>query len=144
MKKVVLTIQALALFKLAQNHLYDIRVAVGPSMLPTINEAGDVLLVDRLTPHLRGYRKGDIVLTKSPLNPQTHLCKRVIAQPGESAFVDGVHYLVPQGYMWVEGDNKDHSLDSRTFGPIPEGLALGIVRVKLWPPGANMLLSQSS
>ena len=140
MQKAVLTLQALALFKLSQNHLYDIRVAIGPSMLPTISEAGDVLLVDRLTPYIRGYRKGDIVLIKSPVNPQTHLCKRVIVEAGGDAEVDGVHYQVPTGQIWVEGDNKDHSLDSRTFGPIPEGLALGIVRMKLWPPGKDMLL----
>ena len=135
MKKVFLTVQALALFKLSQNYLYDIRVAVGPSMLPTINEAGDVLLIDRITPRLRGYKKGDIVLTKSPMNPQTHLCKRVVAEPGQSAFVDNAEFAVPKGYIWVEGDNKDHSLDSRTFGPVPEALAIGLVRVKLWPPG---------
>lgn len=134
MKKVLLTVQALALFKLSQNYLYDIRVAVGPSMLPTINEAGDVLLIDLLTPRLRGYKKGDIVLAKSPMNPNTHLCKRVVAESGGSARVDNAEFAVPQGYFWLEGDNKDHSLDSRTFGPVPEALAVGLVRVKLWPP----------
>ena len=40
---------------------------------------------------------------------------------------------IPKGHIWIEGDNKDHSRDSRDFGPISLVLIEGIVRYKIWP-----------
>ena len=106
-------------------------------MIPTIREgnfytAGDLLIVDKITPKFFGYKKGDIVLAKSPVKLNSLLCKRVIAVENESACVDGVYYHVPQGYIWIEGDNKDHSFDSRNFGPVPLELLEGKIFMKLW------------
>lgn len=35
--------------------------------------------------------------------------------------------FVPQGHVWVEGDNPAYSVDSRSYGPIPEQLIVGRV-----------------
>lgn len=48
-------------------------------MLPTFNEAGDIVVVDCLHVKLgRALHKGDIVIAKSPTNPGNTVCKRVL------------------------------------------------------------------
>lgn len=37
------------------------------------------------------------------------------------------HTQVPQGHVWIQGDNLLHSLDSRAYGPVPLGLVRGRV-----------------
>jgi signal peptidase I len=82
--------------------------------------------------------------------------KRVIALPGETVegrdgriFVDGKvldePYLtdmtvdgfepkkVPEGMLWVMGDNRGHSSDSRVFGTIDEDDVVGRAIVRIWP-----------
>lgn len=88
----------------------------------------------------------------------TILIKRVIALPGEivsgrngHVYVDdemlvepylpvGIYtsnfgpVVVPPGYVWVMGDNRGDSEDSRYFGPIPEHTIVGRATWKVWPP----------
>ncbi|XP_041365569.1 mitochondrial inner membrane protease subunit 1-like [Gigantopelta aegis] len=42
--------------------------------------------------------------------------------------------VVPRGHVWLEGDNKDNSTDSRTYGPVPYALLRSRVFFKIWPP----------
>lgn len=56
-------------------------------------------------------------------------CKRIIGLPGDVVNVDPIdlemskqHCLVPEGHVWVQGDNATASIDSRTYGPLPMGL----------------------
>ena len=60
------------------------------------------------------------------------LCKRIIATEGEIVAVDGNDYLVPKNHVWIEGDNKSQSFDSRNFGPIPIALIEGRISMKIW------------
>jgi signal peptidase I len=86
------------------------------------------------------------------------LIKRVIALPGETVegrdghvYIDGrlliepylppglvtetfAPTLVPNGSLWVMGDNRGDSRDSHVFGPIRESTVIGRAIVKLWPP----------
>ena len=89
---------------------------------------------------------------------QTVLIKRVVGLPGERVAGSGGHvyingellvepYLpkgtyttsfgpivVPAGDVWVMGDNRGNSLDSRYFGPIPVKTIVGRAIWKVWPP----------
>ena len=83
--------------------------------------------------------------------------KRVVALPGErveghdgKVLVDGLElvepYLppgvatsdfaavvVPPGTVWVMGDNRSNSSDSRIFGPVPRSTVVGRAVARVWP-----------
>lgn len=48
--------------------------------------------------------------------------------------------VVPEGDVWVMGDNRSDSKDSRYFGPIPESSIVGRAFVRVWPLGRFGLL----
>ncbi len=41
--------------------------------------------------------------------------------------------IVPDGHIWVEGDNSINSADSRNYGPVPSALVVGKVWFRIWP-----------
>lgn len=42
-------------------------------------------------------------------------------------------YTVPEGYIWVMGDNRENSLDSRSFGAIPVDTVYAESWIRYWP-----------
>ena len=41
--------------------------------------------------------------------------------------------VLGEGQLWVMGDNRENSSDSRVFGPIAEDTVVGRAFVKVWP-----------
>jgi len=96
-------------------------VVVGDSMEPTLSD-GDRLLVDLWSFRHRTPRAGEIVLFSGPEPGERPLLKRVAFAPPES-----------EGGLWLLGDNRARSADSRNFGPVPVGRIRGRVVLRYWP-----------
>lgn len=56
----------------------------GPSMMPTLNPAGDVVLVEHVTTTLGWLERGHVVVAKSPTDPKAVVCKRILGLPGDT------------------------------------------------------------
>jgi len=128
------------------------------SMQPTLLE-GDRILLNRLSYHFRDPENGDIVVFHSPITEGEDLVKRVVAVAGDrveikdgSLFVNGERRvepylleqgfrgelretLVPEGMVFVMGDNRNNSGDSRYFGPIDKESIIGCAFCVYWPIG---------
>ncbi len=53
-------------------------------MLPTLNELGDIVIVDRLTPRIgRPISRNDVIIAASPTHESYSICKRVVGLPGD-------------------------------------------------------------
>ena len=124
-------------------HTYgmEVTMCLGPSMLPTFNHRGDVVLMERVSVLVDGVENGDVVISRSPANPKHTVCKRVLGRQGDHIevptagnFGGSLRIKVPKGHLWLQGDNKDNSTDSRDYGPVPYALLKGKVFAKVWPP----------
>ncbi|KAG9475762.1 hypothetical protein GDO78_003923 [Eleutherodactylus coqui] len=119
-------------------YLGKIVICSGPSMQPTIMD-DDILVCDSLSRLLSSFNKGDIIIAKSPSNPNHVICKRVIGLEGDKVCTSGPadfikrHTYVPRGHVWLEGDNLDNSTDSRSYGPVPYALIQGRLFFRIWP-----------
>lgn len=92
--------------------------SMGPTLLP-----GDRLIVDTAALRRRPPRVGELVVVRDPTLPRRWLVKRVAAVgPGPGTPADP-----PDGTVFLLGDARDRSRDSRTFGPVPIGAIVGRV-----------------
>jgi signal peptidase I len=102
-----------------------VATVVGNSMLPTMRP-GDRVLVRRR----RAVAVGDVVVIHSPTragggaSDPTRMVKRVSGLEGDR-LPDPPGGVVPPGMIAVLGDNGGY--DSRTFGPLPCDLVIGVV-----------------
>ena len=82
------------------------------------------------------------------------ICKRVIGLPGDMIIPQTNTnnpnrrrqqlIQVPDGHVWIEGDNTAASYDSRMYGCVPANLIIGKVFLKIWPLGdKNMFMERS-
>ncbi|KDQ08867.1 hypothetical protein BOTBODRAFT_138428 [Botryobasidium botryosum FD-172 SS1] len=122
-------------------HVATVKVVSGRSMQPTLNpdmsKMMDVVLLNRLVTTDHNFERGDVVTLKSPTDHKHMIIKRIIALEGDIVRTRPPHsealVSVPQGHIWVEGDEPFHTHDSNTFGPVPLGLVDGRVERILFP-----------
>lgn len=129
-----------------------------PTLLPH-----DRVLVDKFLYRLRQIRRGDVIVLKYPLNPQRNYIKRIVALPGDTLqvkdgkvlineaqvlepYVNGVPQgdfgpvSVPDDSVFVMGDNRNNSEDSRSFGALKKIQIVGQAILIYWPPQRMRLL----
>ena len=129
----------------------------GDSMAPTLRP-GEHLAIDKLTYRFRAPRVGELVIAHDPSGGGT-IVKRVVAVGGDSvgiedgALVRNGHPVVESytdkdgmdgyfhgpvsvrsGFVFLLGDNRATSVDSRSFGPVSINAIEGRVVAQLWPP----------
>lgn len=83
--------------------------------------------------------RGDLVTYISPLDPSMIVCKRVLGLPGDIVCVDPTgkitpsteHVVIPEGHLWMSGDNAEMSRDSRYYGPVSMALVRGKLVAKV-------------
>jgi signal peptidase I len=110
------------------------------SMEPTVRQ-GDCVLADKTAYRRMPPKKGDVVIFVSPDDRSKKFIKRIEALPGETIdSADGTKKEVPHGYIYVLGDNRSNSYDSRQFGFIPLRDVVGKVRQVYFSSGINGIL----
>ncbi len=141
--RVIVTVLAVVavLVVLLVTALEPLRVT-SQSMSPTL-DTGDQVLVDKLTGRWRAPAVGDVVVYRDPVGERL-VVKRVVALAGQTvgiedgelvvdstvrhepqvdvSRIDSTYFgpvTVPPGAVFVLGDNRAESIDSRTYGPIP-------------------------
>jgi len=158
---IVIVAAALVAALLIKTFLIQAFFIPSESMEPTL-QVRDRVLVNKLSYHLHAIHRGDIVVFKRPPGETgdaavKDLIKRVIGLPGDtvSQTQDGrveingkalnepythgkltiglTTQKIPANKIFVMGDNRTNSKDSRVFGPISKSLVVGRAFIRVWP-----------
>ena len=131
----------------------------GPSMQPNF-ATGQFVFVSRVNYLIGEPQRGDVAVFKYPGNPLEDYIKRVIGTPGDTVeirdtqvYVNGEHldeayinepcqpshcgnnvWTLGEDEFFMMGDNRNHSSDSRGFGPVKRELIIGEALLRYWPP----------
>ena len=154
--KDILETLVLALVLFVSINVISARIRVdGESMVPTL-QTGEYVIVNRLSYRLGTPQRGDIIVFHFPRDPQEEYIKRVIGLPGDEVQVtDGIvsvngqplnetyldtktNYIgswrIPEGQLFVLGDNRNNSSDSHNWGTVPMSYVVGKAVLVYWPP----------
>lgn len=140
-----------------RNYCFDITMVEGLSMYPTLN-SGDNLVTSKLSYLLSEPARGDIIVLEAPDSPGDDYIKRIVGLPNdhleirdgrvyingqllEEPYLNGLptqgeeDLIIPTGYYFVMGDNRDESRDSRTdkVGLISRNSIVGKSVFRLYP-----------
>ncbi len=155
-------IVALVLAVVIRTFIAEPRYIPSDSMLPTL-EQGDRLVVEKISYYLHPPQRGDIVVFEPPTQLQLQgyekeqaFIKRVIGKSGDTVAVsNGKVYVndqplteayilavpnynlppmqVPDGALFVMGDNRNNSNDSHIWGFLPQQNVIGNAVFRFWP-----------
>ena len=143
-------------------------VVVGSSMDPTF-ATGQYLIIDELSYRFEAPSRGQVIIFKYPKDTTKYFIKRIIGLPGEKISITNGKVTIknkanPGGitldepYLkfeantnmpeetlsstdyFVMGDNRPASLDSRSWGPLPQNLITGRALLRLFPFGTAAVL----
>jgi signal peptidase I len=127
----------------------------GFSMLPTLHD-GEFVLVNKMAYQWGTPTRGDIIVFRSTTTNDLDLIKRIIGVPGDKIVIQNGQVMingqtvnepyinavpnypgqwqVPDGYLFVLGDNRNDSSDSHAWGYLPEKNVIGKAMLIYWPP----------
>ncbi|MPL60390.1 Signal peptidase IB [bioreactor metagenome] len=137
--------------------IVELYMVDGPSMRPTLLN-GERLVVNKFVYRFKSPEKGEVIVFRYPRDPSRDFIKRVIAVPGDTVeikdgrvFVNGqllkeTYILektrgsyplatIPEGHIFVMGDNRNNSEDSRfrDVGFVSYDLVKGKAIAVFWP-----------
>lgn len=129
----------------------------GASMEPNFDD-GQYLIIDELSYRFREPQRGEIVVFKYPHDPSQRYIKRIIGLPeetvevkNEQVFISGeildesnylpagtltlglTKIILAENEYFVLGDNRLHSSDSRSWGPLTKENIVGRAYLRAWP-----------
>lgn len=138
-------------------------VVRGASMEPNFTDR-EYLVVDEASYYFRAPGRGEVIIFHYPRDTSQFFIKRIIGLPGETVTIQKGHILIansryPDGFTleepyldaalktypdvrhalggdeyFVLGDNRNASLDSRSWGVLPRNLIVGRAVLSAWPP----------
>lgn len=153
---------ALAIFVVVYLFLYQPHQVKGASMEPNFHD-GEYILTNKFEYKFGDPKRGDVIVFRSPQNPDIDFIKRIIGLPGDrvklsnnkfyingveldeeylrddlytyqgSYLKDGQETIVPPDHYFVSGDNRPRSSDSREWGPITRDSIIGKSQLRYWP-----------
>ena len=147
---------SLVIFLLIRQVVQNYRIE-SHSMEPNFYE-GQFILVNKLAYRFGAPQRGDVIVFHNPSNPDEDYIKRVIGLPGDTVEIYNQNVLIngelldepydmnelrPDTYfgpvllepdhLFVMGDNRPNSKDSRSFGQLSSDLIVGKAWVRVWP-----------
>ena len=145
---------ALAMAFLLTHYVGEIVVVYSQSMEPNLHEEQQII-VEKVSGYFQIPKRGDIVIVHVD-GEETPLIKRVIGLPGEEleiknnqVFINGQGIVEPylasssqrdfgpvqilQGHVFVMGDNRNNSRDSRAIGSVPLKQIEAKAWISIWP-----------
>jgi signal peptidase I len=107
------------------------------SMEPAVMQ-GDRVLADKTAYRRMAPQKGDIIIFVFIDDRSKRYMKRIEALPGDTiTLADGTRQMVPHGSIYVLGDNRENSNDSRKFGFVPLSDVIAKVRQIYYSSGED-------
>ncbi|MEG2361003.1 MAG: signal peptidase I [Christensenella sp.] len=147
---------AVAVAFVVRAFLFELILVDGPSMQPTLHTS-ERLAVEKVSRYVGLPARGDIIIVHYPDGTNNNYVKRAIGLPGETVEVkDSTVYIngealdeeytnkeeeyadmqpvvVPQNSIFVMGDNRANSMDSRMVGPIKHEWIVGHAVAVIFP-----------
>jgi len=146
---------AVILALLIINFVFETVSVEGRSMFSTLDNK-DRLIVEKVSYYFSKPKPGDIVVIKNPQNIKERFIKRVVAVAGDRVKIENnklfindkpkdeiyIHdnimtdfeeITVPKNTVFVLGDNRNNSKDSRMVGSIDLKLVVGKATIRLYP-----------
>lgn len=153
---------ALSIFVILYLFLVQPHQVKGNSMNPNFLDK-EYILTDKINYRFHKPQREDVIIFTSPKDPDYEYIKRIIGLPGETIKIErgevfindqrltepylpasfqtlsgnflkeGQAYTVSEGQYFVLGDNRNHSSDSREWGPVALEKIIGRAWFRYWP-----------
>lgn len=156
---IITIIAAVIIATLIRVFIFEPFIVPTPSMDPTLR-VGDKVIINKLAFKFDSIERGDIIAFHSPIEDNKELVKRAIGIEGDEIslttegeiFINGEKmvedfipgdrdisymnqiFIVEEDEVFVMGDNRNNSYDSRYFGSISEESVFGKLLTTYWPP----------